>query len=159
MVPPLYGANATWYSKFNTFGDCSLVDILDSLLWISPQLDTLILVQESNLNTTLKFIDEDASAEGEKFLWRQSKNGKLYMFSKLMEWDSDYCRRKELHLLVDNDEEAIADVKKFSKLMEWDFDYCRRKELHLLVDDDEEAIADVEKLMMVSLIFGAFKEV
>ncbi|KAM3216055.1 putative F-box/LRR-repeat protein [Capsicum annuum] len=70
MVPPLYVANATWYIKFNTFGDCSLVDILDSLLWISPQLDTLILVQESNLNTTLKFIDEDASAEGEKFLWR-----------------------------------------------------------------------------------------
>ncbi|KAM3321088.1 hypothetical protein P3S67_008290 [Capsicum chacoense] len=72
LVPPLYGANATWYIKFNTFGDCSLVDILDSLLWISPQLDTLILVRESNLNITLKFIYEDASAEGEKFLWRHT---------------------------------------------------------------------------------------
>ncbi|KAM3216114.1 putative F-box/FBD/LRR-repeat protein isoform X1 [Capsicum annuum] len=70
LVPPLYGTNANWHIIFNTFGDCSLMDILDSLLWISPQLDTLTFVRESNLNSTLKFIYEDASAEGEKFRWR-----------------------------------------------------------------------------------------
>ncbi|KAG5569696.1 hypothetical protein H5410_059462 [Solanum commersonii] len=44
-------------------------------------------------------------------------------------------------------------------LMECACDYCRRKELHLLVSDDEEGIEDIEKLLMVTLLFGALKEV
>ncbi|MCD9641603.1 hypothetical protein HAX54_027901 [Datura stramonium] len=42
----------------------SVVDIVDSLLWLSPQMDTLSFHQADS--KTLKFIYEDASEKGEK---------------------------------------------------------------------------------------------
>ncbi|PHT25141.1 hypothetical protein CQW23_35221 [Capsicum baccatum] len=63
LVPPLYGTDRL-HVKFQNKLKYSVVDIVDSLLWISPQLDTLSFHQ-ADLKT-LKFIYEDAFDEDEK---------------------------------------------------------------------------------------------
>ncbi|KAK4727624.1 hypothetical protein R3W88_032541 [Solanum pinnatisectum] len=64
--PPLFGTTATLHIEYGFLVNCSLGDIVDSFLWISPQLNTLTFVRDSDLSCTLKFIYEDASAEDEK---------------------------------------------------------------------------------------------
>lgn len=64
--PPLFGTIATLHIEYGFLVNCSLGDIVDSFLWISPQLNTLTFVRDSDLSCTLKFIYEDASAEDEK---------------------------------------------------------------------------------------------
>ncbi|PHT88869.1 hypothetical protein T459_10975 [Capsicum annuum] len=63
LVPLLYGTDRL-HVKFQNKLKHSVVDIVDSLLWISPQLDTLSFHQ-ADLKT-LKFIYEDASDEDKK---------------------------------------------------------------------------------------------
>ncbi|KAG5568556.1 hypothetical protein H5410_064428 [Solanum commersonii] len=41
LFPPLYGTNRVHVNIRSPLINCSIVDILDSMLWISPQLDTL----------------------------------------------------------------------------------------------------------------------
>ncbi|KAJ8560262.1 hypothetical protein K7X08_004320 [Anisodus acutangulus] len=67
LVPPLYGTTGSLHIKFQSSENYSLVDVFDSLLWISPQCDTLSFVRVSELNSTLKLIYEDALTE-ENFL-------------------------------------------------------------------------------------------
>ncbi|KAK4375204.1 hypothetical protein RND71_005881 [Anisodus tanguticus] len=67
LVPPLYGSTGSLHIKFQSWENYSLVDVFDSLLWISPQCDTLSFVRVSELNSTLKLIYENASTE-ENFL-------------------------------------------------------------------------------------------
>ncbi|KAM3325911.1 hypothetical protein P3S67_001037 [Capsicum chacoense] len=63
LVPLLYGTDRL-HVKFQNKLKHSVVDIVDSLLWISPQLDTLSFHQ-ADLKT-LKFIYEDVSDEDKK---------------------------------------------------------------------------------------------
>ncbi|KAH0641572.1 hypothetical protein KY290_033175 [Solanum tuberosum] len=41
LLPPLYGTNRVHVNIRSPLINCSIVDILDSMLWISPQLDTI----------------------------------------------------------------------------------------------------------------------
>ncbi|KAF3651140.1 hypothetical protein FXO37_18154 [Capsicum annuum] len=65
LLPPLYGTNILQVCLGN-LSNYSVVDIIDSILWISPHLDTLSFT--GALRMTMKFIykDEDASDEDEK---------------------------------------------------------------------------------------------
>ncbi|CAN4098504.1 unnamed protein product [Withania somnifera] len=64
LLPPLYGTNILQVDLNQS--NYSVVDIIDSMLWISPHLDTLSFTQAPGLKKTVKFIHEDASNEDEK---------------------------------------------------------------------------------------------
>ncbi|KAJ8560099.1 hypothetical protein K7X08_004157 [Anisodus acutangulus] len=63
LLPPLYGAKHLHIiCKYPSY---SVVDFVDSLLWISPQLDTLSFKKPRSSNN-LKFIYRDTADEDEK---------------------------------------------------------------------------------------------
>ncbi|XP_060185644.1 uncharacterized protein LOC132615103 [Lycium barbarum] len=106
LVPPLHGTTSL-HTKFEISGNNSLVDILDSLVWISPQLDTLSFVRDVELTRTMKFIYEDASAEDEKTIWRHKlKEVKMENFTSMEQQElRNYLfrlhRRRNVHCLTD----------------------------------------------------------
>ncbi|PHT45905.1 hypothetical protein CQW23_15063 [Capsicum baccatum] len=91
ILPPLYGTNILQVNFRRQFS-YSVVDIVDSMLWISPHLHTLSFTQAPGLKT-LKFIYEDASDEDKKFCasqpwecWRHTlKKVELHNFSCMEE--------------------------------------------------------------------------
>ncbi|KAM3232907.1 hypothetical protein P3L10_018266 [Capsicum annuum] len=64
LLPPLYGTNILRVNFLHQFNN-SVVDVVDSILWISPHLDTLSFTQAPGLKT-MKFIYEDALDEDKK---------------------------------------------------------------------------------------------
>ncbi|KAM3232901.1 putative FBD-associated F-box protein [Capsicum annuum] len=75
LLPPLYGTNIL-HVTFQRQSNYSVVDIIDSMLWISPHLDTLSFTQAHSLKT-VKFIYED-----DKSCWRNKlKKVKLHNFT------------------------------------------------------------------------------
>ncbi|MCD7461911.1 hypothetical protein HAX54_047368 [Datura stramonium] len=50
LLPPLYGTNVLQVN-LQKRSNYSVVDVIDSMLWISPQLDTLIFTQAPRLKT------------------------------------------------------------------------------------------------------------
>nr|XP_016513770.1 PREDICTED: uncharacterized protein LOC107830659 [Nicotiana tabacum] len=64
LLPPLYATN-NLHVDIEKRWKHLVVEVVDSLLWISPQLDT-ISFNEARVLKTLKFIHEDASNEDEK---------------------------------------------------------------------------------------------
>ncbi|KAF3639262.1 hypothetical protein FXO38_22772 [Capsicum annuum] len=91
ILPPLYGTNILQVNFRRQFS-YSVVDIVDSMLWISPHLHTLSFTQAPGLKT-LKFIYEDASDEDKKCCaslpwecWRHTlKKVELHNFSCMEE--------------------------------------------------------------------------
>lgn len=69
MVPPLNGTTDSLHIKFKGLNNYSLVDVVDSLRWISPQLNTLSFILGYMKHSILNFIYEDASTEDEKTFW------------------------------------------------------------------------------------------
>ncbi|KAJ8560087.1 hypothetical protein K7X08_004145 [Anisodus acutangulus] len=65
LLPPLYGAKRL-HIKIMDQTNYSVVDVVDSLLWISPQVDTLSVDQGRSLNSLIKFTYRDAANEDEK---------------------------------------------------------------------------------------------
>nr|XP_016444928.1 PREDICTED: uncharacterized protein LOC107770166 [Nicotiana tabacum] len=65
FLPPLYGTNILQVNLQNQ-SNYSVVDVIDSMLWISPHLGTLSFITRAPGLKTLKFIYEDASDDDEK---------------------------------------------------------------------------------------------
>ncbi|XP_070033891.1 F-box/LRR-repeat protein At3g26922-like isoform X2 [Nicotiana tomentosiformis] len=65
FLPPLYGTNILQVNLQNQ-SKYSVVDIIDSMLWISPHLGALSFIIRAPGVKTLKFIYEDASDNDEK---------------------------------------------------------------------------------------------
>ncbi|KAF3672191.1 putative glycosyltransferase-like [Capsicum annuum] len=58
-VPPLDDTTCTLHIKIGTLGTNSLVDVLDNLLWISPQLDNLAFVYIRRCITCPNFFEKE----------------------------------------------------------------------------------------------------
>ncbi|XP_059302529.1 F-box/LRR-repeat protein At3g26922-like [Lycium ferocissimum] len=65
LLPPLYGTKCV-HIKIMDRMNYSVKDVVDSLLWISPQLDTLSVDQGRRLNSLIKFTYRDVANEDEK---------------------------------------------------------------------------------------------
>nr|XP_009777318.1 PREDICTED: uncharacterized protein LOC104226915 [Nicotiana sylvestris] len=65
LIPPLSGPKCL-HIKIMDRSNYSVVDVVDSLLWMSPQLDTLSVDQGRDLKSVIKFTYSDAANEDEK---------------------------------------------------------------------------------------------
>ncbi|XP_075085092.1 F-box/LRR-repeat protein At3g26922-like [Nicotiana tabacum] len=75
LVPPLYGTNCLHIEFRSAAENYSVLNVLDSLLWISPQLNTLCFDRRNlGLKSNLKFIYEDektcCASLPLKYCWR-----------------------------------------------------------------------------------------
>ncbi|XP_070003279.1 F-box protein At5g03100-like [Nicotiana tabacum] len=110
LVPPLFDTDCLRI-KFRSYADnYSVLDVLDSSLWISPQLDTLCFVRSNlGLKSKLKFIYEDektcCASLPLKYCWRHKlKEVKMENFT--------CSEQQELRNYLFKDEDA-------SKMVDW----------------------------------------
>ncbi|KAM3325907.1 hypothetical protein P3S67_001033 [Capsicum chacoense] len=101
-VPPLYGADRL-HVKFQNKLKYSVVDIVDSLLWISPQLDTLSFHQ-ADLKT-LKFIYEDEKPCCTSLTWKcwrhKLKQVEMQNFTRMEQQELSNYFFTNLGLIID----------------------------------------------------------